>query len=303
MEQEELNNLIMSHEPEKILNFYSYFENQEELVNWMKTRPTGKAELVDVSGPSDIVVVIPTKSVDSPNAKICRDKIFQGIKIIFVESGGDDPFFNYARNCNVGIRAALQLDPDWVVISNDDMEIIDSPEHLRESLQNLHYENYSTVFTNKSNYHSYPLFLGYPNLLRKLYFDFSNRENRIQQTLENKFGIRVVVQNYGKLQRNFFRAYTEVTNIGAFGIFSASYLNELGGKLFDETYLNEFEEVEVSYNLRHSNLKIGVSDYRIGDLVGTGLGKSTVRKYRAIASRAYFNYKIKNGQVKFVPEL
>ena len=299
MENGDLNKLIMNQDPEKILNFYTHFNDQNELIKWMKHRPKGRADIYEIEGPKDIIVVIPTESHSTKGAINCRESVFRGFHLIFVESGPNDPYFNYASNCNTGIEVALSYNPKWIVLSNDDMVRIDDPSVLRNNLETLDEHKVSAVFTECSSYHSYPVFLGYPNKIRQLYFMISNKENRMQLKLERKFGIKVVVQNYGSLQRNFFKGYTTVINIGAFGIFSSDYIRSLGNKLFDDVYLNEFEELEASYILRDANLPTATIKYRIGDLIGTGLGRSTVRKYRAIASRSYFNYKISEGKLNF----
>lgn len=302
MYSSDLNDLISSHDPESILKFYSNFRDQEELVKWMRERPKGKRSLYEVEGSKDVVVVIPTKSHDSIHAKNCTDNIFKGMHIVFVESGDDNKHFNYASNCNFGMRKALEYEPKWIVLSNDDMIKIDGPKILTSSLASLDADRYSAVFTTTSRYHSYPLFLGYPNPVRHLYFTFSGAENRVQAKLEKKFGVDVVVHNYGSLQKKFFRKYVEIVNIGAFGIFSSKFVRGRGGELFDEVYLNEFEEVDLSYEISRISDRVATIDYHIGDLIGTGLGRSTVRKYRAVASRAYFNYKIKTGLLKFQPQ-
>lgn len=303
MDSQELNRLIMSHDPTEILNFYMHFEDQKELVQWMMNRPKGRADIYEVGGPKDIIVVIPTKSHDSVGARNCSESIFKGFHIIFVESGEDDQFFNYASNCNIGVTAALRYDPKWIILSNDDMVKIDDPLVIRKNLSNVDACKVSSVFTEIAMYHSYPVFLGYPNWVRNAFFYLSNQDNRMQIALEKKFGVDVVVQYFGDIQRRLFKSYTTVLNVGAFGIFSSGYIRNIGGKLFDDIYLNEFEELELSYNLRHSKLETATIPYRIGDMVGTTLGKTTVRKYRAIASRSYFNYKIKNGLLRFETDL
>ena len=301
MDKKDLNELLMSHNPDDILEFYTNFRNQDELVQWMKRRPNGPAETYDVRGTGEIVVVIPTKSHKSSNSEKCANTIFKGLHIIFVESGDDSRLFNYARNCNLGIKAALEFEPKWIVVSNDDMDMLDSPEILIKSLAKFDgkYTNISAVYAGESSYHSYPIFLGYQNFLRQLYFFLRNKESRTQIELERKFAVDIVVQNFGKLQQHLFKTYTTVRNMGDFCIFSSDYIKQKGGKLFDEVYINEFEEVDLSYSLKISGSNILQIPYRIGDKIGTSLGRANVRRYRAIASRSYFNYKVKNGLLNF----
>ena len=119
------NNLFTSNDPEKIIEFYNGFENRDQPVQWMKERPKGNSYIHEVEGEKDIIVVIPTLDFNGKYAVNCRENIFKGLHIIFVESGEkDDFYFNYAHNCNMGIKKAMEYNPKWVVVSNDDIHRI-----------------------------------------------------------------------------------------------------------------------------------------------------------------------------------
>ena len=121
------NNFFNSDNLDKIIKFYNGFENRDQLIQWMKERPKGAAYIHEIEGDKDIIVVIPTADFNGKYARECRENIFKGLHIVFVESGGrGDFYFNYAHNCNVGIKKAMEYKPKWVVVSNDDMEMIDS---------------------------------------------------------------------------------------------------------------------------------------------------------------------------------
>ncbi len=82
--------------------------------------------------------MIPTADFNGNYAKECRDNIFKGLHIVFVESGGrGDFYFNFAHNCNVGIKKAMEYNPKWVVFSGDDAYKIDSPNILRSQLKEI----------------------------------------------------------------------------------------------------------------------------------------------------------------------
>ena len=116
------NNLFTSNDPEKIIEFYNGFHNRDQLIQWMKERPKGASYIHEVEGNKDIIVVIPTADFNGKYARTCREEIFKGLHMVFVESGENpDPYFNYAHNCNVGIKRAMEYNPKWVVVSNDDM--------------------------------------------------------------------------------------------------------------------------------------------------------------------------------------
>ena len=103
------NNYFISNDQNKIIDFYKGFKNRDQLIQWMRERPKGVANILEVEGDKDIIVVIPTADFNGKYAKECRKNIFKGLHIVFVESGGrEDFYFNYAHNCNVGIRGKTE---------------------------------------------------------------------------------------------------------------------------------------------------------------------------------------------------
>ena len=152
------NNYFTSEDSDKIIEFYKGFDNREQLINWMRERPKGSSTIHEVEGEKDIVIVITTADFDGKYAIDCRKSIFKGLHIIFVESGGrGDFYFNYAHNCNVGIRKAMEYNPKWVVVSNDDVYKIDDISILQKQLEFVNDKKIDTVFTEPSIYHSHPV--------------------------------------------------------------------------------------------------------------------------------------------------
>ena len=99
------NDEYTSHRPEDVLRFYDHFRSRDELITWMRNRPSGRAVITEVEGRKDLIVVIPTADIHGPMATRCREEVFKGQHIVFVESGGHpDKFFNMARNTNIGER-------------------------------------------------------------------------------------------------------------------------------------------------------------------------------------------------------
>jgi len=154
------NNYFLSSNPKDIIHFYEGFENREELIDWMKERPKGSCEIMEVEGEKEIIVVIPTADFKGEYAKRCREEIFTGLHIIFVVSGKGNNYFNYAHNCNVGIKKALEYNPQWIVVSNDDMYKIDDVSKLVKELRQVDGKVVDVVFTNESVYHSIPASFG-----------------------------------------------------------------------------------------------------------------------------------------------
>ena len=160
------NNYFTSNDPDKIIEFYNGFENRDQLIQWMEERPRGVANIHEVDGGKEIIVVIPTADFNGKYARECRENIFKGLHIVFVESGEvPDPYFNYAHNCNVGIRKAMEYNPKWVIVSNDDMYKIDNISVLIHELSNLNEKSVISVFTKPSKYHSYKAAIGQKRLI------------------------------------------------------------------------------------------------------------------------------------------
>ena len=144
-----------SNDPIKIIEFYDGFENRDQLIQWMKERPKGTATIIEVDGHKEIIVVIPTSDFNGKYAKECRENIFKGLHMVFVESGGkEDFYFNYAHNCNMGIKKAIEYNPKWVVVSNDDMEKIDEVGTLMKELRANDPKTLKALLAQPSKQHS-----------------------------------------------------------------------------------------------------------------------------------------------------
>ena len=115
------NNYFTSDDPNKIIEFYNSFGNRDQLIQWMRERPKGVANIHEVDGDKEIIVVIPTADFNGKYAKECRENIFKGLHMVFVESGGRvDFYFNFAHNCNVGLKKAMDYNPKYIIFTADD---------------------------------------------------------------------------------------------------------------------------------------------------------------------------------------
>jgi hypothetical protein len=262
----------------------------------MKERPKGVANIHEVDGDKDIIVVIPTADFNGKYAKECRENIFKGFHIIFVESGGrGDFYFNYAHNCNVGIRKAMEYNPKWVVVSNDDMGYFDSPTKLRMELDKVEYTQ-DIVFCNETIYHSYKIWI---SRIRPIYFlreKFS--KNAYYARLLKVFSIEYAAIGEKKtslsirLYNNiYFKNIFWIRQIGSFGIFSSKYILRANVNIFDETYINHMEDLDLSLRIFVGRTKFAFLDYNIRDIIGGTIGNGYQRKLRSIASQAYFQHK------------
>ena len=307
------NNYFTSDDPNKILEFYNGFENRDQLIQWMRERPKGVANIHEVEGDKDIIVVIPTADFNGKYAKECGDNIFKGLHIVFVESGEKgDFYFNYAHNCNVGIRKAMEYNPEWVVVSNDDISSPFDPEVLKTELLKLKNETIHMVLTKDSIQTSTEMSVCSFTLLGLLIYKFFN-VTRLNQFVDKNHEIFHIST---KINRNFKNRYFiladrknifnifikklyKYTNFEAFGIFSSLWLRNRQ-VLFDETYINAHEDQDVSILQNKKPTKIAWINYRIKGIGGVSLESNLQRGLRGVSSDCYFNYKIENGLLNII---
>lgn len=75
-----------------------------------------------IEGNEKIVVVVPTASIESQTAKRFLRSIELNVPfptLVFVESSGDE--FHFSKSINEGIRQGFLFEPDYVLLSNDDV--------------------------------------------------------------------------------------------------------------------------------------------------------------------------------------
>ena len=293
------NNYFTSDDPDKIIEFYNGFENRDQLIQWMEERPKGIANIHEVDGDKGIIVVIPTADFNGKQAKECKDNIFKGLHIIFVESGEmPDPYFNYAHNCNVGIRKAMEYNPKWVVVSNDDMRRIDEPQILKNNLMKFDPDEVDVLFTKESpdHYHSQPTYLGRPNsmgkILHRLLSIFRKGFFSIAYTKENfttKFCLNVVLLPKHKVIKLFFHKIKPIFVTESFTILSGVYAKANRGDILNESFCNGAEDWDLSFRIFYEFKKYNFIDYLIGEYTGGVLGAGKNRALRDIANISLFN--------------
>ncbi|MEM3191146.1 MAG: hypothetical protein QW292_03465 [Candidatus Parvarchaeota archaeon] len=302
------NNYFTSDDPRKIVEFYNGFESREQLIQWMRERPKGAHTIYEVEGDKDIIVVIPTADFNGKFAKGCRENIFKGLHIVFVESGGKgDFYFNFAHNVNVGIKKAMEYNPKWIVISNDDMYKIDNVEKLRKQLLLLDEHKVDAVFTQTApdKYHSKPAYLGIPNVLGRFYLFFGNKINFLpydfwsylerKHGLMKKFKVNAILLPRHFISKIFFKNLATLTLTASFSIFSARFIKEKEPEFLNECYVNGAEDWEISYEISHHNRSTAFIDYLIGEFPGGTLGSGPsrsgrIRAMRDVANVSLFNY-------------
>ena len=291
------NNYFTSNDPNKIIEFYDGFEDRDQLTNWMKERPTGVTNIFEVEGSNEIIVVIPTADFNGKYARECRENIFKGLHIIFVESGEvPDPYFNYAHSCNVGIKKAMEYNAKWIVVSNDDEIYIDSVDILKQELLKLDVNSFDFALCSQGKYHTIPSRITIPRYFRKIIFMILNHRGFYKERLylENKFLIYKFpeTENYFFGKHFFRKVGKEFFNFGTFIAFNAKFLKLVLPFVFDECYINGFEDHDLSYSLFDRGCRFSFINYKIGDVIGGTIGLGPERALRDIANLAYFNEKL-----------
>ena len=294
------NNYFTSDDPDKIIEFYDGFENSKQLIGWMKERPKGVSKIHEVEGDKDIIVVIPTENFNGKYAKECYESIFKGLHIIFVESGKDF-YFNYAHNCNVGIRRAMDYNPKWIIISNDDMYKIDDPEVLITEICNFDPVKYDIIFPFPDDYHTIPFYISKKRVTYNIYRYIRERQVNI---FFNKFGVDYFYSFYKISSRFVFKKVKGTDSIStiAFGILSSKYIERLGVNIFDEIYINEHEDIDLSLRLTLLHARIVNINYKIKALRGSTIGNEKCRGLRSITGRVYFNFKYRKLFLKMLDQ-
>ncbi len=286
------NNYFISDNPDKIIEFYNSFENRDQLIQWMKERPKGICTIHEVEGDKDVIVVIPAADFNGKYAKECRENTFKGLHMVFVESGVGNYYFNYAHNCNVGIKKAMEYNPKWIVISNDDMYKIDEVEVLRKELLSLKEEEIDVVFTKTSMYHSRDVIFSRRTLIRRLILTLLSKTDRLRLKLERRYSIEIIVGSTSGFVKFIYKPLLVVKYTGSFGIFSFKFLAESHGELFDEVYLNGSEDLDLALRIHSYKNKKTEIDYSIGDIIGGTIGSyNSIRRIRGFLNDCYFNYK------------
>jgi hypothetical protein len=303
------NNMYNSSSIDRIFDFYESFPNTESLIKWMRERPHGRTTIYECAGNRDIVVIIPTSNFDGDLAKTCRDSIFKGLQIIFVESGlPRDNYFNYAYSCNIGVSRALSFDPKWVVVSNDDMEKVDDVSKLIRELKNSN-KDAMVIWTDENDIlqHNFEI-LGSTILLKllmrvsktlKIFF----RSLRVRNLyLFTKFNIylkpRYAKSNYNFISKVLYKVIGNYKVPGHFSIYNPEFIKSMGEKLFDETFINGFEDSWLGINLVIKKTKCDIINYKIRPIEGASLGKGILRYLRNFNNLALYNYYVKENQPK-----
>ena len=302
------NNKFISSNPEQVIEFYEGFSDSSQLIDWLKNRPKGNCRIKEVDGEKDIIVVVLTMDVNGSFSRECKN-IYKGLHIIFVESGYNNFYFDISHNENIGIKMAMEYNPKWLVLSSDDMYKIDDVSTLTKSLRSLDPKKFSIVFTKETTYHSVTTQISKARILRKYALlaivPFLAHKKKValremihvkvnQIKLEEKFGCEYFTNSPKGLQRLIYKSGFVHKCYMDFAIISAFIVHHFQDYILDETFVNAYDDHDLSLRFFLGNLNYTFIDYRIGDYIGSSMGTGLSRELRNIAGLAYLNYKYKN---------
>ena len=291
-ELDELNRLFTSKNVEDVIKFYDHFDTAEQLIEWMKNRPSAPMKIYEVEGEKDIVVVIPTANHEGELAKNCANNIFKGQQIVFVESNG--PFFNYARSCNFGLKYALKYNPKWIILSNDDVYRTDGITELINKIEKVDSEKYEVIWINSSFYHSNKVSLCLPAVFLGAYYKLDKFKNK-RYSLYKKFSANIFVRNLNGYfgLRVLFKPLVKFDSIGDFSIFNADLIRKKE-KIFDKNFINSDEDIYLSYLLFKEKIHTARITFNVESYAGKSLGMNRARDARGIINDIYLNSLIKS---------
>ena len=96
------------------------------------------------------------------------------------------------------------------------------------------------------------------------------------------------------MARLFFKQFVNIIDFIDFVIFSANLIKEYNSSIYDEYFINHFEDTELSFRILNEHRPIMISSYNIGSLEGMSLGKNYARDLSSVASLAYYSNKYEN---------
>ncbi len=190
---------------------------------------------------------------------------------------------------------------------------------FNESTNKMHalipYKEADVVFVVSTTYHSAPIILATPKRAFYIVYNLLNAFNKyrkLEKVILKFFGN---VQMYAPQKLSFRNRGIKLwpivrsklidsimheilgtfNNVGSFGIFSSNFIRKQAFNLFEENFINGFEDIWLSFEIYLNNNICTSINYRIGDLIGSTLGDNIMRELRNIPNALYFAKIVKNA--------
>jgi len=292
--------------PSNFVEFYDSFSSVSELMEFFysRKRPSVKTMFLASDSKSSITAVIPTRSFNGLLFKELSVKLSK-INLLWVESSG--PFFNFSYAMNLGIRNAIEMGSEFIMLSNDDVlpmvdiSTIDSsiermkekydlfiPQILNSNLfispiQSIYRQSIITAHYLKGNHklkgaeidkirHVRMLVQGLriysnPNIMKYIIL----RQN--DPILTGHFTIlsrKLKEFTLGGINKLLIR----INNVQPISIVKSSLLES---ETFDESFVNGGEDVDLSVRLSLKGARVGYLTERFQHIGGYSLSNETDR--------------------------
>ncbi len=278
--------LYFSQNPKDILKFYNSFDTPKSLFDFLFKMEKAKVKINIVQGDKNIVVV-PTADAKGENAVNIKQKYY-GSTIILVESSGE--YYNFSHAMNVGIEKALTLNPEWIILTNDDVYPINY-KILKDKLNNMTADIIvpKLIKYNGKNRETRICIYKINKLLNLIYkMKFINRMFPLHfrgRYIANSISIYKETYKYINVRANSFINYLlPVKNrlmclpiIQPISIIKPEILKLYK---FDETFVNGGEDLDLSIKFKIAGLKFCESNMEFEGKSGSSLGINEIRIYR-----------------------
>ena len=283
--------------------------NINDIVSFATNRPKAPLKLVKAnfhssnSGYSNnkCVMVVPTTDASCPLAtRLAR--AFSPIPIIFAVSVGE--YFNYAYSLNSGIAEALKYSPERVIISNDDVIPIDDVRELLPLIEEHRDVDLLVPGNVRNRYHGETVHLMRRNVFFTAIEFFWALKNL--ERIGNKLGALVLISEMTRSKIVPYVAYDGIrqmtlasgilkpiskpfVNFADFGIFRSDVIKV---NRFDETFINGYEDYDLTIRLDQAGNSIQKIGFNIRSLEGISLGRDwNKRFFHDIFNSIYFSMK------------
>ena len=199
---------------------------------------------------------------------------------------------------NRGLKYALdKYKFNWVIISNDDIYKIDDIRVLEKELNIANKRSADVLFREKTqtrevNY----VYVAKINrilllIVRAFTKGFSNKYYGYVEKFKIKFFVydksnKLKFYIFNIISKKKIKLYEE----GAFWVLSYNFIKKNKGAIFDETYINGFEDHDLSYKV-NTKYKYDFIKFNLGFYNGKSLGTGKRRVLKDLVNLIYFNYK------------
>ena len=293
-------NLYFSNDYHDIIRFYNAFKNETELFDFLSQMPKEYVKTTILHNDDSIVLVVPTSDINNIHSRQIKDT-YKAYTIVFVESKGK--YFNFSHSMNIGIEKAITLNPQWIMLTNNDIYSED-PIILKNQVKNI---DKDIIVPKKINYGNNIGNAGiniYKDswLLNMLYrlkffsklFPIQMRGRFICNSIHYykhlfKY-INVNTDSYLNKLPFIGKKIIEIYNIQPVSIIKAEILDKYR---FDEIFINGGEDLDLALRLKKAGFTFQLSDLNFYGQSGASLGINNMRLYRnTLIEILYISYKL-----------